>query len=98
MRRIYYAFALRILTDRAVFAFGAFILSVYTLSVFTHVASIIKNFTSIPVGRVPMYIGNTFLNTDALTLLTFGLVCVSMVVLARSAHNLFAQFTTQRFA
>ena len=85
MRRVYYTYALSIFTH-IVFWQGVF-LSVATLLLakWLHVASIINNFLSVPVGRVPEYLYNSFFGAishgefiTAMTLVLAGGVAISV--------------------
>ncbi|MFM2381568.1 MAG: hypothetical protein RLZZ76_335 [Candidatus Parcubacteria bacterium] len=79
MRRVYYAFALRLITHKLVLSTVFLVLSVYGLSVMVHVASIFDNLRRVQVGRLDNYIANAFLHTDVLTLIFFGLVVFSLL-------------------
>ncbi len=79
MRRVYYAFVIRLLTHKAVLSFALLTLSVYGLSVMVHVASIFNNLRHIQVGRLDNYLANAFIHTDVFTLLFFGLVVFSLL-------------------
>jgi hypothetical protein len=85
MRRVYYSYAISIFSH-AMFWQGVF-LSVASalLAKWLHVASIFNNFLSVPVGRVPMYIYNTFVGAithgefiTAITLVLASGVAVSV--------------------
>ncbi len=62
MRRVYYSYAISIATHsmmwRGVFLGAAAVLLAHWL----HVASIFHNFLSVPVGSVPSYVANSFMN------------------------------------
>jgi hypothetical protein len=79
MRRVYYTFAIRLVTHKLVLSTALLALSVYGLSVMVHVASIFENLRRIQVGRLDNYVANAFLHTDILTLLFFGLVVFSLL-------------------
>jgi hypothetical protein len=79
MRRVYYAFALRLATHKAVLSFALLALSVYGLSVMVHVASIAENLRRVQVGRLDNYVANAFLHTDVVTLIFLGLVIFSLL-------------------
>jgi hypothetical protein len=77
MRRVYYAFAIRLVTHKLLLSAVLLTLSIYGLSVMVHVASIAENLRRVQVGRLDNYVANAFLHTDVLTLLFFGLVIFS---------------------
>ena len=79
MRRVYYAFAIRLITHKLVLSTAFLMLSVYGLSVMVHVASIFDNLRRVQLGRLDNYVANAFLHTDLLTLVFFGLVVFSLL-------------------
>lgn len=94
MRRVYYAYALSIAAHpmmwRGVFLGAAALL----LAQWLHVASIFKNFLSVPVGSVPQYIGSSVVNAAThgemvvvLTLMAAGVVGLSSLYqILQSVH------------
>jgi hypothetical protein len=94
MRRVYYTYALSVVLHplfwRGLFLGAAAVL----LTRWLHVASILDNFLSIPVGTVPQYITSSVLNAvthgEVLTVLTLtaaslvGLSCLYQIL--RSVH------------
>ncbi len=81
MRRVYYAFALRLGTHPLVLHGVLFVASVYGLSVMVNVASIIENIRNMQVGNLDTYIYNAFTHTDVITLFFVGLVFFSLLSL-----------------
>ena len=74
MRRVYYHFVVSIFTHTMFFR-GVFLgVSAVLLAKWLHVASIVHNFLSVPVGHAPKYIANSFWNAathgELLTVLT----------------------------
>lgn len=60
MRRVYYSYALGIVSH-SMFWQGIFLgVSAWLLAKWLHVASIINNFLSVPVGGAPQYVWNSF--------------------------------------
>lgn len=84
MRRVYYSYALSIVSH-SMFWQGMFLsVASYLLAKWLHVASIIHNFLSVPIGRAPEYVYNSFFGAishgevlTALTLVFAGGVAVS---------------------
>lgn len=77
MRRVYYSYALR-LVSQVVFWQGVFLgAAAILLAKWLHVASIINNFLSVPVGTAPQYVTNSFVHAathgELLTVLTLVL-------------------------
>ncbi len=83
MRRVYYSFALSFFAERLFWQGMVLGAGIALTARLVHVASIINNFLSIPVGSVPLYIGNAFLNAmthgELLTVLTV-LLCTGLGV------------------
>ena len=79
MRRVYYAYALRIGTHPATISAGLFAVGVYGLSVVVHVASVIENILSVQVGKLPYFIMDAVLNTDVFTLMFLGVIIFSLL-------------------
>lgn len=74
MRRVYYAYAVSIFTHSMFFQ-GAFLsVAALLLARWLHVASIVENFLSVPVGSAPLYVYQTFITAisggELLTVLT----------------------------
>ena len=82
MRRVYYSFALSILTSSALWQGVALGASIAAFGRLTHVAAITKNILATPFGSVPEYVATTFarslVNGELLTVL----VVVLMVTLS----------------
>jgi len=61
MRRVYYSYALSIVSH-PLFWQGMFLsVSAAMLAHWLHVASIVRNFLSVPVGGAPRYVFNSFI-------------------------------------
>jgi hypothetical protein len=97
MRRVYYAYGLAIVSH-TMFWQGALLgASVALFGRLTHVASLINNFLSVPVGSVPAYVGgavsNALVSGEIITLFVTG----AMIVLTLSvAHKLVPRFIPTR--
>lgn len=94
MRRIYYAFALRMATHPIILTGALLVGSVYVLSVFIHVASIVRNALAIPLAQIPHFIANAFLSTDTLTLVSVLCVAVSVVAFEQAMAGTFVRRST----
>ena len=85
MRRVYYSYGLSIVSS-VVFWQGVFLgVSAFLLARWLHVASIIHNFLSVPVGSVPKYVTGSFVGAinhgelmTALVLVLAGLISIKM--------------------
>lgn len=78
MRRVYYAYALRLLLSRAFGYSVAFAATAFVFARMVSVSAIVHNMLSVPVGEVHRFLLGAFLNTEAWTLLVF-LVCVALL-------------------
>jgi hypothetical protein len=79
MRRVYYAFALRMSTQPVVLYAALLIASLYGLSKLIHVASIINNMRTVQVGNLDNYIFNTLMHAEFWTLALIGLIFFSLI-------------------
>lgn len=79
MRRVYYAFALRMSTQPVVLYTVLLIASIYGLSRVTHVASIINNIRNVQVGNLDNYIFSTLMHAEFWTLALIGLIFFSLI-------------------
>ncbi len=84
MRRVYYAFALRIASHPVVVHGTLLCASVFVLSRLVNVASILNNISNLRVGDLDNYLFNTFMHTEFWTLATFGLILFSLLSLPLS--------------
>jgi len=62
MKRIYYAYAIKLLTSVFLWQGMVLVLSLYLLGRLTHVASIIANFGATPVSHTPNFVVGAFLH------------------------------------
>lgn len=94
MRRVYYSFALSILTSAALWQGVVLGASVAAFGRLTHVAAISNNILATPAGSVPAYVGNTILssvgNGELMTVLVVVLMSTLSAMWAkRIADSLF---------
>ncbi len=77
MRRIYYAYAIRVATLPGVLQ-GFFMLgALIALTYFVSLGNVIQNFMNVPVGHVGVFFYNAITNTEAWTLLLIGIMIFS---------------------
>lgn len=100
MRRVYYAFVLSIATHTMFWRGVVLGAAAMLLARWLHVASIVNNFLSVPVGSTPSFVANSFVGAathgEMLTVATFvlaGVITVSCVY--RLAHDLGTTFFHQ---
>ena len=79
MRRVYYAYALRIATAQVtLFTLAGVVLGVL-LAQALHVAAIVRNVLAVPLGQVPSYLYSALLSTELWTLFLFGATCMLLL-------------------
>jgi hypothetical protein len=81
MRRVYYAFALRLATHPFTVHTAILVLSVFALSRLTHVAAIFNNFRSIQVGNADTFFLNMLMHAEFWTLVCTGIVFFTLLSL-----------------
>ena len=79
MRRVWYSYLVSVflrLSTLSGFAFGCSVIGFWKL---VSVTSIINNILAVQVGRVPQYILQSLLQAEALALLSFGIVVLTIL-------------------
>lgn len=84
MRRVYYSYLISIGTHSMLWR-GVFLgATAVLLAKWLHVASIFNNFLSVPVGAVPKYVANSFVNAathgeimTVVTIVASGIIALS---------------------
>ena len=87
MRRIYYAYTMRIATHTITLQTVLCFFALYVFAKMVHVASVVHNLLSVEVGNAPAYIANAFFHGEALTLIAIGVmmfVALSLPVRVRT--------------
>ncbi len=79
MRRVYYAYALRIVTLPGVPQGFLTLFALIGLTYFVSIGSIINNLLQVPVGSLDTFAFNAVTNADAWTLLFTGLIIFSLL-------------------
>jgi len=74
MRRVYYAFGLRLATSPLVTHTLLLAVSVYALSKLLHVASIMDNLRGTELANLDNFIFNSFIHAEFLTLVFVGII------------------------
>ncbi len=78
MRRVYYAYALKMVTLPGV-PQGFFMLaSIIALTYFVSIGNVIENLMQAPVGHIGVFLYNAVTNTEAWTLLILGVFIYSL--------------------
>jgi hypothetical protein len=75
MRRIYYAFAIRLGTHPISLSLAIFVVSLYVLAKLVFVAKVVDGFLAIPRSEIIPHALKVLNNADGLSLIVFG-VCI----------------------
>ncbi len=81
MRRVYYAYALRLLLTRGVVQSVAVLAALIVMTYFVSLGNVFHNLLNIRVGDLDQFVTNAFLNTEAWTLLSIGVIVFSLLSL-----------------
>lgn len=81
MRRVYYAFALRLATNPLTVHTAIFAVCVFALSRLTHVAAIMENVSNVKVGELNTYIYGALMQAEFLTLVCLGIIIFTLLSL-----------------
>jgi hypothetical protein len=94
MRRVYYAYALRLLTGPVALHGAVIAVLLFILTYFVSVTNVLRNISHIEVGRVGSYILESALHTEVWTLLIIGALIFAAfslrINLRRQPHRTFA--------
>lgn len=77
MRRVYYAYALRVATIPGVVQGFVMLAVLIGLTRFVSLGNVIHNFMAVPVGNVDVFVYNAITTTEAWTLLLVGIFIFS---------------------
>ena len=81
MRRIYYAFAIRVITMRGVLQGFLMLTVIIALTRFVSLGNVIHNMMGVQVGQLGMFFYNAVRTTEAWTLLLIGLFVFALLSL-----------------
>ena len=81
MRRIYYAFALKLATHPITMQSGLFVLALLVFAKLVHVSSVIENLLATNVANVPNFILGALMQGEVLTLIAVGVITFTMLSL-----------------
>ncbi len=97
MRRVYYAFAMRVVQHPVTMKIGLLAVALVVFAEVVHVRKIVENLLSAPLGSVPQLAFNAVMRGEVLTLLAVGVMVFvalslprSVVLMFRPSHNLIA--------
>jgi hypothetical protein len=79
MRRVYYAYMIRLVTLPGVPQGFLTLFALIGLTYFVSIRSVISNFLQVPVGNLDTFAYNAVTNADAWTLLFTGLIIYSLL-------------------
>ena len=93
MRRVYHAFALRVVTHPVIMKIGLFMLALLVFAKLVHVSKVLENIFSTTVGQAPGHLFNIIFNAalagEVLTLLAIGVMVFVALSLPRNVVQLF---------
>jgi len=81
MRRVYFAYSLRVITMPAVTHGAVFVVSLFLMTYFVSFADVFKNIMHVEVASVIPYIFASLLNTEIWTLVLMGVAIFSLLSL-----------------
>lgn len=87
MRRIYYAYAIRVGTNPALLHGLALLAMLIALSYFVSIDSVLYNLSHVEVGHFGVFLYNAITNTEAWTLLILGGFIFTMFSLRVKLHT-----------
>lgn len=79
MRRVYYAYALRLVTLPGIPQGFLTLFALIGLTYFVSLGNVLNNIRQIPVGNLDTFAYNAVTNTDAWTLIFTGLIIFSLI-------------------
>lgn len=77
MRRVYYAFAIRVISTTGVVQGAVMFAVLLALTQFVSLGNVVHNFMSVPVGNVGTFFYNAITTTELWTLLLIGVFVFS---------------------
>jgi len=81
MRRVYYAYTLRMVTHPIVLHVAVLMVAGYVLARMVHVAAVLKNTANVQLGDLGVYVLQTFMQADVASLFMFGIVVFAVLSL-----------------
>ncbi len=84
MRRVYYAFMLRMALHPMVINSLLFITALFVFARMVHVARIIESFQTLPVANLPVYVMSALSHGEVVTLLSMAVMAVALSRVALS--------------
>lgn len=90
MRRVYYTFAMRVVTHPITTQCALFVLALSVFARMVHVRSVIDNLLSTSLGKVPSFLTNAVLNGEMLTLIAIGVMVFTLLSIPRGIKMAFA--------
>lgn len=86
MRRVYYAFGIRIATHTITLHVGTLLVAGFVLTRLVHVAAVFHNMETVQVGDLTHFVAQTLLSADVLTLVVTGVVIFTLLSLPLRIH------------
>ena len=74
MRRVYYAYAIRLAHHPVTIQIGLFVAALFIFAHMVHVAKVVQNMLSTSLGNVPQFVFNALMHGEVLTLIALGVM------------------------
>lgn len=81
MRRVYYAFAIRMATHITTVHLVILATSFYAFAYFVHVAAVLKTVSKVPMGEMGPFLLRLLSHTDGITLVVLGVIIMTSLSL-----------------
>ena len=88
MRRVYYAYGIRLAHHPVTIQIVLFVVALFTFAQMVHVHKVIQNMLGTSLGNVPHFILNTLMHGEVLTLIALGVMTFVMLSLGWRAVTL----------
>ena len=81
MRRVYYAYGLRLVQHPVTLQIGLFVLALLVFAKMVHVAKVMQSLLGTSVGNLPQFVFNTLMHGEVLTLIAIGTMTFTILSL-----------------
>ncbi len=81
MLRVYYVYTKRLVMHPLTLHLAVLTAAIYAVGYFVHVAAVLRNLSTVPVGEVLVFLQRAVLHTEGITLLVLGVAILSLLSL-----------------
>lgn len=89
MRRIYYAYAIRLSTHTITLELALFVVALYVFAKMVFVQSVIDNLMATPVGNIPTFVMSALMQGEVLTLIAVGAIVFTFLSVPLQLRGVF---------